>query len=57
MRELRCADTGMTCEGVIRAETDDEVMRQAAGHVSDAHPDLTLDEPTQAQIRSLIHDA
>ncbi len=57
MRELRCADAGMTCDGVITAENDDEVMRQAAGHVQQAHPDLELDDATQAQIRSLIHDA
>ena len=57
MRELHCADAGLDCEGVIKAETDDEVMNQAAAHVASNHPELTLDEPTQAKIRSLIHDA
>ena len=57
MRELRCADAGLNCEGVIRADNDEEVMQQAASHVSAKHPDLVLDQPTQEQIRSLIHDA
>ena len=57
MRELHCADAGFDCEGVIKAETDNEVMQQAAAHVADVHPEATLDEPAQAKIRSLIHDA
>ncbi|MDQ4094919.1 MAG: DUF1059 domain-containing protein [Actinomycetota bacterium] len=47
----------MDCDGVIKAETDGEVMQQAAAHAADKHPELTLDEPTQAKLRSLIHDA
>ncbi|MDQ4146075.1 MAG: DUF1059 domain-containing protein [Actinomycetota bacterium] len=57
MRELHCADAGLDCEGVIKAESDDEVMQQAAAHAASEHPELTLDEPTQAKLRSLIHDS
>lgn len=57
MRELHCADAGLDCEGVIKAETDDEVMRQAASHAADKHPELNLDGATQQKLRSLIHDA
>ena len=55
-RELRCADAGMDCEGVIQGETDDEVMQKAAPHVKESHPDLQLDEGTVTKLRSLIHD-
>ena len=57
MRELHCADAGFDCEGTIRAETDDEVMQQAAAHVASSHPEFELDEASQAKIKSLIHDA
>lgn len=57
MRELHCADAGFDCEGVIQAESDDEVMKLAAAHVGESHPELELDEATQGTLRSLIHDA
>ena len=57
MRELHCADAGLDCDGVIKAETDDEVLRQAGTHVAEKHPDLKLNEATQQKLRSLIHDA
>ena len=57
MRELHCADAGFDCEGAIKAETDDEVMQQAAAHAATAHPDFELNEANQAKLRSLIHDA
>jgi predicted small metal-binding protein len=56
MRELHCGDAGLDCEGVIQAETDEEVLRQAATHAADKHPELNLDEATQAKLKSLIHD-
>ena len=56
-RELKCRDAGLDCEGVIRAESDDEVMQQAAAHAQAEHPELNLDEATQNKLRSLIHDA
>ena len=57
MKELRCADAGLDCEGVITADTEDEVMQQAASHAGAKHPDLVLDQPTQDKLRSLISDA
>ena len=53
MRELHCP----ACDDTIRAENDDEVLRQAAAHAGEKHPDLTLDEETTSKLRSLIHDA
>ena len=34
---LRCSDVGFECDGVIRAETEEEVMQQAAEHAKTAH--------------------
>lgn len=54
MKELRCRDVGFDCEGVIRAETEDEVLRQAAQHAGTEHGLTHLDEPTVEMIRSKI---
>lgn len=54
MRELRCRDVGFDCQGVIRGDSDEEVMRQAAAHAEQAHGLKTIDDATAAQIRSKI---
>lgn len=57
MKELRCREVGFDCEGVIRADSEEEVLRQAATHAASAHGLSTLDEETAAAIRSKIRDA
>jgi predicted small metal-binding protein len=57
MRELNCRDVGFDCNEVIRGETDEEVMAQAATHARDAHGMNEIDQETGARIQSLIHDA
>ena len=37
VKVLKCADVGFQCAGVIRAESVDEVLRQAAAHARDVH--------------------
>jgi predicted small metal-binding protein len=56
-RELNCRDAGFDCEAVVRAETDDEVMAQAAVHVREVHGMDEIDDTTANHIRSQIHDA
>ncbi len=53
MRELHCP----ACDETIRAENDDEVLRQAAAHAADKHSDLTIDEEMTSKLRSLIRGA
>jgi predicted small metal-binding protein len=53
-KTLDCPMDG--CTAHIEAETEAEVMEQAAAHAESAHPDLDLDEETVASIRSKIRD-
>jgi predicted small metal-binding protein len=57
-RELMCSDVGFACDAVIRADSDDEVMEQAAAHGKEVHgltdEDLEREGP---RIRAAIHDA
>ncbi len=54
MKELHCRDVGFDCEGVIRADSEDEVLRQAAEHARQEHGLSQVDEETARQIRSKI---
>ncbi len=54
MKELHCRDVGFDCEGVIRGESEDEVMRQAAEHARQEHGLDKVDEETAREIRSKI---
>lgn len=54
MKELRCRDVGFDCDGVIRGQSDDEVMRQAADHARQAHGMNQIDDATARQIKSKI---
>lgn len=55
MKELRCREIGFDCEGVVRAETEDAVLRQAATHAKTVHGVTQLDDATVQQIKSRIH--
>ena len=54
MKELRCKDVGFDCTGVMRGNTDEEVLRQAAEHTQKEHGLATLDAATMSKIRSQI---
>jgi predicted small metal-binding protein len=37
MYELRCKDVGFECPGVVRGQTREEVLKQAAQHAREMH--------------------
>ena len=55
-RELNCSDVGFDCDAVVQADTDDEVMAQAATHAREVHGLQQIDDQTAQKIRSQIHD-
>ena len=54
MKELRCREVGFDCEGVVRAESEEAVMKQAAEHARKAHGMNEINDATARQIRSKI---
>jgi predicted small metal-binding protein len=54
MKELRCSDVGFTCDAVVRADNEDEVLRQGAEHARKAHGIEKFDDATVQRIRSKI---
>ena len=56
MKILRCRDAGFDCDAVMRAETEAEVLRQAAEHARTVHNLSEISEQAVAKIRTLISD-
>ncbi len=53
---LRCKDVGFDCEGVIRAETEDEVLKMAAEHAQSVHNLNELSDEVVEKVRAAICD-
>ena len=57
MKELRCREIGFDCDAVVRAESEEEVMRQVAEHARKVHGLDNITDDTAEKIRSTIHNA
>ena len=55
MKTLHCADAGFDCKGVITANTDEEVLQQAAEHAKEVHGVIVTPELAE-QLKTLIKD-
>jgi predicted small metal-binding protein len=53
---LRCRDVGLDCEGEIRAETEEEVLRQAAEHAQTTHNMTEMPPEVVQKVRAAIRD-
>jgi predicted small metal-binding protein len=51
---LKCGDVVPGCPAEINADSEDEVMRQAAVHARDAHGLTELDDATISAVRGAI---
>jgi len=53
---VRCRDVGFDCDGVVRAETEEEVLKQVAAHAKAVHDLETVSEEVIAKVRQVMHD-
>ena len=56
MKTLHCADAGFTCDAVIHAANEEEVLIQAAEHARTVHHTTVTPEMAE-QIKTLIKEA
>ena len=56
MKVLRCRDVGFDCDSVMRAETDEGILRQVAEHAKTVHNLSQISEQAIEKIRAVIHD-
>ena len=53
---LRCSDVGFECEAVIRAETEEEVLKKAAEHAQSVHNLKEVSDEVVEKVRAAIQD-
>lgn len=56
MKVLHCRDAGFDCDRVIRAETEEEVLKQAASHAKKDHHIEEIDDKMVENIKAIIKD-
>ncbi|MCA1624272.1 MAG: DUF1059 domain-containing protein [Acidobacteria bacterium] len=55
MKTLSCRDAGFSCEGEIRAVSEEEILSQAAEHARAEHK-VEMTPELAEQLRKLIKD-
>lgn len=53
---LRCRDVGVDCDAVIRAETEEELMRKVAEHAKTVHGMTEISPDLAAKVKAAIKD-
>jgi len=55
MKVLKCREVGFDCNAVIRAESENEILQQAAQHARNVHGVEVTPEIAQ-QVKTLIRE-
>ncbi|AKD04019.1 DUF1059 domain-containing protein [Pontibacter korlensis] len=55
MKTLKCRDAGFDCDGVVRGNSDQEVLEQAGKHAKEVHG-VTVTPELAAQLKPLIKE-
>ena len=53
---IHCKDVGFDCEGVVRADSEEQVLQLAAEHASAEHGVTELTEEMVAKVKAVIRD-
>jgi predicted small metal-binding protein len=53
---LRCRDVGVDCDHVIRAETEEELMKKVAEHAKTVHGMTEISPEMAAKVKAAIRD-
>jgi predicted small metal-binding protein len=56
MKKLQCSDAGFTCDAVVTANTEEEILTIAAEHARTVHGTTVTPEMAD-QIKTLITEA
>ncbi len=56
MKQLSCKDIGVDCDVVFTAETDEEIMAQAAAHAASEHNLPAIPPDIDQKCRAAIKD-
>lgn len=51
-----CRDLGFDCDGVVRAETEEEALQQVAQHAKDVHDISEVTPELADQVREVMRE-
>jgi predicted small metal-binding protein len=55
MKTVHCRDLGFDCDGVVKADTENEVLQQVAAHAQTVHG-VTVTPELAEQVKTLIKE-
>lgn len=53
---VRCRDVGFDCDGSVRAETEEEALKQVAAHAKSAHNIDTVPPEVVEKVKQVMRD-
>ncbi|MFN2199888.1 MAG: DUF1059 domain-containing protein [Caldilineaceae bacterium] len=53
---VNCRDLGFDCDGVVKAETEEEVLTQVASHASEVHDISEVTPELVEQVRAVMFE-
>lgn len=53
---VHCRDVGFDCDGVVRAETEEELLQQVAEHAKSAHGLEEVTDKVVQKVKSVIRE-
>ena len=53
---ISCKDVGFDCEGVVRAETEEEALQIAAAHAKEVHGIQEITPEIAEKVKTAIRD-
>jgi predicted small metal-binding protein len=56
MKEVRCADAGMACDFVARAETEQDLLQKVAQHAREKHGITEVTPELVAKVKQIMHE-
>jgi predicted small metal-binding protein len=56
MKVVNCRDVGFDCDGVVRAETEEEALRRVAEHARDKHGVQEVTPEIAAKVREVMRE-
>jgi predicted small metal-binding protein len=55
VKVVHCNDLGFDCDGVVRSESEEELLAQVADHAKNAH-DVTVTDEMVSKVRTVIRE-
>ena len=54
--KVHCRDVGFDCDGIVQAETEDDLLQQVAKHAQSEHGLEVVTDEVIAKVKSVIRE-